>query len=88
MHMPHHVTRPRPGTRTDTRIDLCLPHQHRYIKKLSKLLFYDVRRIYGDKTWADREYALALLLNHLAWPKREFSDMEAIWHIERRSISE
>jgi hypothetical protein len=52
------------------------------------MLFKDVKRIYGDKTWAAREYALALLLNFLAWPKREFSDMEAIWHMDRRSISE
>lgn len=83
------ITTPRPGTRTYPQIDpLRHPHQHRYIKKLAKLLFYDKRRIEGDKTSADREYALALLLNHLAWPKRQFSDMEAIWHIERRSISE
>lgn len=69
----------------------CMRHfrcTSRDIEKLAKLLFPDLPRVKGAKTSADREYALALLLNFLAWPKRQYSEMAVMWHMERRAISD
>ena len=55
---------------------------------MAKLLFPDQDRIRGNKTSAECEYALAMLLNFLAFPKREYSEMAQIWQMDRRAISE
>lgn len=61
---------------------------HREIKPLADALGLPAEGIHIRKTAVDSEYALAITLNFLAFPKREHSDMAAMWRIERRALSE
>lgn len=61
---------------------------HRYIKPLADALDLPAEGIHTRKTAVDSEYALAITLNFLAFPKRMHSDMAAIWRIDRRALSE
>ena len=61
---------------------------HREIKPLADALGLPAEGIHTRKTAVDSEYALAITLNFLAFPKREHSDMAAMWRIDRRVLSE
>ena len=61
---------------------------HRDIKPLAAALGLPAEGIHTHKTAVDSDYALAITLNFLAFPKRQHSDMAAMWNIDRRALSE
>lgn len=64
------------------------PHHYREIKVLVSALGLPKDGFHTKKTAVDSEYALAVTLNFLAFPKREHSDMAVMWQIDRRALSE